>query len=368
MYRDDFLQKKLTERKEQHAFRQLCLPEEKIDFCSNDYLGMAHRQLLAAGLSRLTANSQLATGSTGSRLLTGNYALIEETEQLIARFHQCEAALIFNSGYDANTGLLSSVPQKGDTIIYDSLVHASIRDGIRLSFAQSFSFAHNDVADLEKKLQHSHGTVFVVTESVFSMDGDMCPLGEIVFLCQKYHAHLIIDEAHATGVIGEEGAGLVQQFELQNAIFARVHTFGKACGCHGAVVTGSHQLRDYLINFARSFIYSTALPPHAIAAIAESYRLFPKMVEERTHLHQLIQQFQSANLQYDKLVSQTSIQAVIVPGNESVKLLAEKLQQNNLDVRPVLSPTVPKGKERLRIIVHAFNTMEELNQLIELLK
>ncbi len=366
MYNDDFLQKKLNERKALNAFRSLRLPQSKIDFCSNDYLGIVKNHLLSGG------NLQLSTGSSGSRLLAGNYALIEETENEIAVFHQSETALIFNSGYDANIGVLSCLPQKNDTVIYDQLSHASIRDGIRLSFAQSFSFAHNDINDLEKKLKQITATsgknIFIVTESVFSMDGDFCPLKEIVLLCKKYMAHLILDEAHATAIVGEKGEGLAQQLQLHREIFCRIHTFGKACGAHGAAVSGSRQLKDYLINFARSFIYATALPEHSIYFIQQSYRVFPLMIKERNHLHKLIQQFQSSQGGYEKLISQTPIQIVMVPGNEEVKILADKLQQNNLDVRPVLYPTVPKGKERLRVALHAFNREEELQLLISLLQ
>ncbi|MGN6616515.1 MAG: aminotransferase class I/II-fold pyridoxal phosphate-dependent enzyme [Ilyomonas sp.] len=356
MYNDDFLQKKLNERKAQNAFRQLRLPDDKIDLCSNDYLGIVRNKLLHV-------SNSLSNGSTGSRLLAGNYFLIEETEKGIAAFHQTEAALIFNSGYDANIGVLSSVAQRGDTILYDALSHASLRDGIRLSFAQSFSFAHNDVNDLERRLQQTTGNVFVVTESVFSMDGDVCPLKDIISLCKQFNAHLIIDEAHATGIIGDKGEGLTQQLQLQNDVFCRIHTFGKACGCHGAVVVGSKSLRDYLINFARSFIYSTSLPEHTVAVIQKSYETFPSMQKERKHLNELIQQFQSAKISYEKLISFTPIQVVIVPGNAAVKVLAKKLQDNDFDIRPVLYPTVPKGKERLRIALHAFNTKEQLELL-----
>ncbi|GAC1527936.1 MAG: pyridoxal phosphate-dependent aminotransferase family protein [Sediminibacterium sp.] len=358
MYQDDFLQRKLQERTANHALRVLRLPEGKTDFCSNDYLGIVKNSKLR------TPDSGLPTGSTGSRLLAGNYLLIEMVEKEIAAFHGSDAALIFNSGYDANAGLLSCVPQKGDTVIYDYLCHASIRDGIRLSFAQAFSFAHNDLADLEKKIQHATGTVFIVTESVFSMDGDLCPLADMVVLSKKYQAHLIIDEAHATGVIGEKGEGLVKQLGLQEEVFARVHTFGKACGCHGAGILGSVQLRNYLINFARSFIYSTALPAHAMAMVQASYALFPLMNEERKQLYALIKQFQQAPLIYEKLFSSTPIQAVIIPGNEAVKRMAQHLQEQALDVRPILYPTVPKDKERLRIVLHSFNTKEELSQLL----
>lgn len=360
MYNDDFLLRKLEERKQQNAFRKLRLPSGKIDFCSNDYLGIVHNNLIKAG--------EAGSGSTGSRLLAGNYELIESVEKEIANFHKSETATIFNSGYDANIGLIASVPQRGDTIIYDALSHASIRDGIRLSFAQSFSFEHNNTADLERRLQQTTGSVFVVTESVFSMDGDLCPLQDILNLCKKYKAHLIIDEAHATGVIGGQGEGLVQAMNLQNEVFARVHTFGKACGCHGAVVLGSNALRDYLVNFARSFIYSTSLSPHAVAVIRKSYQLFPTMDKERNKLQELINLFQSSDLPYEKLLSTTPIQVVVIPGNDLVKIVAEKLQANNLDVRPILYPTVPKGKERLRIVLHAFNTKEEVSLLVDVLR
>ncbi len=369
---ENFLQRKLNERRDQNAFRTLRPEGKKIDFCSNDYLGISKNNLLQSSLIPHAKH-----GSSGSRLLTGNYALIEETEKFIAAFHDAQSGLIFNSGYDANIGLLSCVPQKGDIIFYDKLSHASIRDGIRLSFAASFSFLHNDLADLEKKLasiQTANGeNVFVVTESVFSMDGDMAHLTEIVTLCEKHHANLLVDEAHATGVIGNQGEGLVQLLNLQKKCFARVHTFGKACGSHGAVILGSHDLRNYLINFSRPFIYSTALPEASVAAINASYKIFPTLYSEREHLTKLIKHFQNATskIQNPKLKIQnsaTSIQVVIIPGNEEVKLTAEKLQQNNLDVRAILYPSVPKGSERLRIVLHAFNTVDEINSLLTVLQ
>ncbi len=362
---EDFLDKKIGERRVANAFRSLTMANRKTDFCSNDYLGIVKNKLIEKSLP-----DNLSHGSTGSRLLSGNYELIEETENHIAGFHEAAAGLIFNSGYDANTGLLSCVPQKGDAIIYDQLSHASIRDGIRLSFASSFSFLHNDIADLEKKLAaaiHLHQNIFVVTESVFSMDGDKAPLIEISNLCEKYNAGLIVDEAHATGVIGEKGEGLVQYLGLQKKYFARIHTFGKACGCHGAVVLGSAQLKNYLINFSRQFIYSTSLPPSATAAIAASYKIFPALQNERDHLKNLIDLFKKSEMKYHVPNSDTPIQVVIIPGNEEVKKVAASLQENKLDVRAILYPTVPKGKERLRIVFHAFNTKEETEKLIEIL-
>jgi 8-amino-7-oxononanoate synthase len=400
--KEEFLDRKLEERQSQNAFRRLRLPDGNTDFSSNDYLGMATNGLIETLPANTKAPisgdrsvvpvdpaSSLAGrpprhGSGGSRLLSGNYSLIEETERYIAAFHEAGAGLIFNSGYDANLGLLSCVPQRGDTIIYDQLSHASIRDGIRLSFAQAHSFRHNDLEDLEQHLQTARSgqpapassdsgeirrsTIFVVTESVFSMDGDQAPLCEISSLCEHYEAQLIVDEAHATGVIGKKGEGLVQVTGLPGKCFARVHTFGKAVGCHGAIVLGSGALRDYLINFSRSFIYTTALPETSTLAIRQAYELFPHMAKERLALNQLIDRFRRASLAYERLDSLTPIQVVVVPGNEEVKRLAQRLQDNHLDIRPILYPTVPKGAERLRIVLHSFNTTQELEQLIAALK
>lgn len=358
---EDFLHKKITARKEQHAYRQLRSGVSGIDFCSNDYLGIVKNDLL-----RVSARDN-KSGSTGSRLLTGNYTLIEETETMIAGFHEAESALIFNSGYDANTGLLSAVPQRGDTVLYDYLSHASIRDGLRLSLAASFSFLHNDMADLEKKLTAAKGNIFVVTESIFSMDGDIAPLKEISALCLRYNAYLIVDEAHATGIAGDKGEGVVQALQLQQQCFARIHTFGKALGCHGAVVLGSYVLRGYLINFCRAFIYTTALPPVSTAAIKAAYEIFPLLTHERSHLQSLVAVFQSAGTAFKQMKSNTPVQSVIIPGNEKVKAAAALCQQNNFDVRAILYPTVPKESERLRIVLHAFNTVEEVKKLLEIL-
>lgn len=366
---EGFLDKKLQDRIDANALRYLLVNKNQndnypIDFCSNDYLGIVKNKFIEKGIV-----PTISHGSTGSRLLSGNYPLIEETEKMIADFHDADAGLIFNSGYDANAGLLSSVPQKNDTIIYDKLSHASLRDGIRLSFATSFSFMHNDLDDLNKKLSSAdpNSQKFVVTESVFSMDGDFAPLNEISKLCEKYNAALIVDEAHATGVVGEKGEGLVQKLDLQKKCFARIHTFGKACGAHGAIILGSQKLRKFLINFSRQFIYSTALPPSALEAIAISYKLFPQMIKERNHITELIQIFRNASSKYAILPSETPIQIVIIPGNKEIKKVAKKLQQNNFDIRPILYPSVPKGQERLRIVLHSFNKREEVDELVNFL-
>jgi len=356
---EHFLIRKLQERTHAQSLRSLRQAGKQTDFFSNDYVGIVKNGLI----EELLVGTVYAHGSTGSRLLAGNFPLVEEAENKIANFHDAPSALIFNSGYDANSGLLSCVAQKGDLILYDKLSHASLRDGIRLSFADSFSFAHNDLQMLEEKLQRKKGNCFVVTESVFSMDGDLAPLKEMAVVCEKYGAHLIVDEAHATGVIGERGEGVVQSLGLQDRCFARIHTFGKALGCHGAVVLGSETLRSFLVNFCRPFIYSTALPPVAVAAILASYRIFPEMKKERAFLSRIIGHFHHSAFKK----SFTPIQCFVVRGNTEVKRLAHHLLEQNLDVRPILYPTVPLGEERLRIALHSYNSVEETDRLISLL-
>jgi 8-amino-7-oxononanoate synthase len=202
-----------------------------------------------------------------------------------------------------------------------------------------------------------------VTETLFSMDGDFCPLKELAALCERYGAWLIVDEAHATGVVGDRGKGLVRD----ESCFARVHTFGKALGCHGAVVLGSASLKAYLVNFSRALIYTTALPPASVGLVRKTYGLFPGMETERQYLGRLVARFQGASLPYERLVSTSPIQAVVIPGNAEVRAVAAGLQEAGLDVRPILYPTVPKGTERLRIVLHAYNSMEEIEVLIRLL-
>jgi 8-amino-7-oxononanoate synthase len=371
---EDFLHKKLNERKDHSAMRQMRLPSSLVDFTSNDYLGIARNSWIEKEMDKWKHKRTPTHGSTGSRLLSGNYEMIEEAEKQIAHFHDSPAGLIYNSGYDANLGLLSSVTQRGDIVLYDQFSHASIRDGIRLSFAQSQSFRHNDMEDLEVKLQKASGNIFIVTESVFSMDGDLAPLIHMASLAEAFGARLIVDEAHATGVIGGKGEGLVQHLMLQGKCFARVHTFGKALGCHGAIVLGSATMVKYLVNFSRAFIYTTAIPESAVAAILASYKIFPSMESEREKLKQLVQRFREHTGMHERknehagpINSLTPIQGFISPGNEQVRALSAKLAQAGLDARPILYPTVARGAERLRIILHAHNTMEELDELTRLL-
>lgn len=349
-------------------FRQLTSQNNLIDFCSNDYLGFARSSELNEKMDQFDlSESPLTTGSTGSRLLTGNSKFAEDLEAFIADYHNAEAGLLFNSGYDANIGLFSCVPQRGDTVIYDELVHASIRDGIRLGLENSFSFRHNDLSHLEIMLKKAKGSIFVAVESVYSMDGDFSPLEEIVRLCTEHNAHLIVDEAHATGLFGKGGEGRVVELNLGNYIFTRIHTFGKALGCHGAIIIGSNLLRDYLINFSRPFIYTTALPFHCLKVIKNAYDILSKCNDKMLKLSSLINLFKLKIDTYshiDKIESSSPIQCIIINGNDRVKRVAQGVQNSGFDVRPIMSPTVPEGKERLRICLHAFNTEKEVIDLV----
>lgn len=348
---------RLNEQRKNLAFRVLMRADPVLtDLCSNDYLGICRNEMIRIP-------STMAHGSTGSRLLSGNSLEAEQLEAFLASFHRAETALLFNSGYDANLGILSCLPQEGDTILYDVLSHASIRDGIRLSKAKAFPFLHNDMADLERRLSAASGTVYVVTESVFSMDGDLAPLIQMVTLCEKFGGFVIVDEAHATGVMGAHGEGLVQQLGLEKKVMARIHTFSKAIGCHGAVILGSDLLKQYLLNFSRPLIYATALSPAAVAAVRASYEIFPGMDDERNIIKELVSYFQSLSLPFDKLRSDTPIQGIIIPGNREVTEMSMRLLEVGLDCRPIRYPSVPKGSERIRIILHAFNKPGDLDLL-----
>ncbi len=368
------LQQKISERTANNALRSLGTSYNLIDFSSNDYLGFAKAETIFEKAHQfLIDNNNKQNGATGSRLLSGNYPLYNEVEEMLCDFHKSEAALIFNSGYDANIGFFSSIPQRGDIILYDELIHASIRDGIKMSSAKSYKFAHNDLEDLAKKCraEHSRGLpeneIYIVTESVFSMDGDSPNLKEFSKICKKHGTHLIIDEAHAVGVLGNRGAGLVQELGLEKEIFARLITFGKALGCHGAAILGSKELKQYLINFSRSFIYTTGLPPHSLATIKASYNVMLSAVEAYKELHSNIQHFKAEVklLKLNFIESESAIHCCIIQGNETVRSAAQKLKQNGFDIKPILSPTVPQGKERLRFCLHAYNSKKQITKVLE---
>lgn len=364
-------QSALELRKSQGLYRDLKDNSHLVDFSSNDYLGLARNEELVARIEEKCRLARIRNklGSTGSRLITGSHSYFKQTEEQIAAIHEAESALIFNSGYTANLGVFSALPQKGDTVLYDELSHASIKDGIRLGLADRFPFLHNDMDSLESKLRKANGQIFVAVESVYSMDGDFAPLKELVVLCQKYHAVLVVDEAHSTGIFGEAGAGLVCSLGLQEQIGVRVHTFGKAMGCHGAAVVGSKSLAPYLINFARPFIYTTSMSLHSVISISEAYHFLAKegkqLQEGLRNNIQLLNQLLEAT--HSKITSESAIHAFLVPGNENVRRVASELQTGGFDLRPIVSPTVKKGAERLRICLHAYNTEAEIKTLCDLL-
>lgn len=367
------LHKKLTDRIENNSLRFLGINSELVDFSSNDYLGLARSEaLFFKAHDYLVTKKHIQNGATGSRLLSGNYPLYNEVESYLKEVHCSEAGLLFNSGYDANIGFFSAVPQRNDVVLYDELSHASIRDGLKLSNAKSYAFAHNSLEALEKRLikfkKENTDDIYVVTESVFSMDGDSPDLKGLVELCNKYKAYLIIDEAHALGVFQY---GLVQEMNLEQQVFARIVTFGKALGCHGAIVLGNQDLITYLVNFSRSLIYTTGLSPHTLATIKAAYEELKQLFSKPSVIRQKIAYFKemAVSLNMDKtfVESKSAIQSFLIPGNENVKLLSQQFKNNGFDVKPILSPTVPKGEERLRFCLHSYNSKEEIDKVLHLL-
>ena len=358
----------LAKREASGTRRELTLPKAGlVDFSSNDYLGLSRHPAVQQ------AQRAAAAGSTGSRLLTGNSTAAQALEAQLANFHRAEVALLFNAGYTANLGFFTTIPRRGDTVLYDAASHASVKEGIHAGQATAWSFRHHDLADLERKLGRATGAVFVAVEALYSMSGDQAPLPALAALCQHHGLHLVVDEAHATGIYGPQGQGLVVELGLESAVFARIITFGKALGSQGAAIVGPAVLRDYLVNFCRPFIYTTALPPLTIAGLTAAYDLLPTLTAERAKLFSLS----------DYLKTQlNSVPGLHVPANSHiihpvffahpagpglVRRLAAAVQAAGYDGRPIVAPTVPAGTERLRLITHAFNTRAQIDGLTEVL-
>lgn len=357
---------------ENNTLRQLKANFPEIDFCSNDYLGFSKLGLLSTKIEESSFENEIEFGSTGSRLISGNSVFIEEAEKQISKFHNAESALIFNSGYDANLGLLSCIAQKEDLILSDELIHASIHDGIKLSYAKHYKFKHNDVNALNDLIQRHKAhfkTIYIVVESVYSMDGDLAPLKEIIALLKlEANCFLIVDEAHAIGVFGKQGRGLCNVLEIENECFARIYTYGKAMGCHGAAILGSSVLRNYLINFARSFIYTTALPKHSIQAILSAYHLL-QYTEQQQLLQNNVSYFCSKATGIKNLIkSKSAIHSLLVGSNDAADALEQRLALKAIYAKAIKSPTVKIGTERVRFCIHAYNTKQEIDSLIEELK
>lgn len=377
------LRLKLDKRTTEGTFRQLGGKTGLVDFSSNDYLGFAKsEELFSKTFQELLKQNITQNGATGSRLLTGNHSLYGNLESMLSSFHKSERALVFNSGYDANIGFFGCVPQRGDFVFYDELVHASIRDGLQISHAKSYKFSHNSLADLKDKvetvlsdrstLDMGDSEVYVITESVFSMDGDTPDLKELSLFCNKEGYHLVVDEAHAVGVFGKGGAGIISQLGLEKQVFARIITFGKALGVHGAAILGSIELCDYLTNFARSLIYTTALSPHNLVGILSSYSFLESQGDrEQKSLFGNIKYFKNhigkLKLTDYFIDSDSSIQSCVISTNTKVKSVSNKLKDDGFDVKPILYPTVPEGKERLRFCLHSYNSHEEIGLVLQLL-
>jgi 8-amino-7-oxononanoate synthase len=338
-----------------------------VNLCSNDYLGLSdHPALKQTVIEAMLKATRI--GGTGSRLLSGHAAVWNELEEEFAAFAGSQAALYFGSGYAANIGLLTSLASKNDVIFSDALNHASIIDGIRLSGAQKIIYPHRDLNALESALkenQSTPGRKLIVTETVFSMDGDVAPLDAIVALAEKHDASVILDEAHATAVHGPRGRGIAAQLFADGRVLAAMHTCGKALASAGAFVCGPAVLREHLINHARTFIFSTAMPPYLAEQIRAALRLASGMDKERADLLSRSQNF-AQSLQRDgweTLATTTQIVPAVMGVNDAAVAAAEFLQHAGFAVRAIRPPTVPQGRARLRFSVTHKISAAELERL-----
>ncbi|HUN63837.1 MAG TPA: 8-amino-7-oxononanoate synthase [Candidatus Sulfotelmatobacter sp.] len=361
-----WLAKGLRALEQQHQRRSLA-EIRGIDFCSNDYLGLAEHPALKQAVVRAVEHAA-RVGGTGSRLLSGQTVGWRRLEEEFAKFAGTEAALFFGSGYAANMGLLSSLVGKDDVVYSDLLNHASLIDGMRLSGARKVIYPHVDLTALENVLRQDAGAPWrriIVTESVFSMNGDVAPLKEMAALAEKYGAAMIVDEAHATGVQGAAGRGLAAETGILPHVLATIHTCGKALASAGAFVCGSTVMKDYLVNHARMFIFSTALPPYFAEQIREALKLAIGMDEERrrllTRAHALNAALCKAGFTTDGSASQ--IVPVVLGSNDDTLQAAEQLQKAGFAVRAIRPPTVPVGKSRLRLSLTTKIAEEDLTRL-----
>lgn len=371
---DEFLQ----ERKEQGLLRVLrpanfkknrmvTIGDKKyIDFSSNDYLALAGHPKLKEAATK--AQEGLGTASSASRLLSGDLSIHHSLEKKIARFKGKEDALLFNSGYQANIGIISALCKRGDAIFADKLSHASIIDGALLSGAMLFRFSHNDPVHLEFLLKEKAGRFknsLIVTEGVFSMDGDIAPLKSLVALKEKYNCEIMVDEAHATGVFGENAGGVVQKEGLTDRTDVIMGTFSKAMGSFGAYVACSTKIKEYLVNTARSFIYSTSLPPSIVAANIASLDLIREEPFRGKKLLENADYFREALRKRNFTVKGSSqIVPLIVGNSQKTVKMSNGLQKKGYWVLPIRPPTVPKGESRLRFSLTLNHTKEIVEKLI----
>jgi 8-amino-7-oxononanoate synthase len=360
-----YFQQSLDKRKEQGTLRSLKPESEGIDFYSNDYLGFARNKALQdILLQKVIEKPQLLSGSTGSRLISGNSDIVTMTEEFVAEKHMFPAALLFPSGYNANLALFSTLPGRHDTIIADEQIHRSVHDACRMSNARKIKFRHNDLEDLESILQRQNGHCYIAIESLYSMEGDFAPLPEIASIAKRYGADLIVDEAHAFGVFGY---GLIEKFRLQNYVSAAVVTYGKALGAHGAAILCNEVTRTYLINFASSFIYTTSAQDFQWMSIRIGYEFLEINKELAEKLQENIKVFRDQGIKSPS--SETSpVQAIVIPDNQKLKAVQNALSEEGFLTYAIYSPTVKEGSERLRICLHTFNTEKEIMRLTEIIR
>lgn len=340
-----------------------------LSFCSNNYLGLAnHPKIKQAAIEAI---HRYGWGTGASRLVSGNMTLHQELEKKIAEFKGTEAALLFPTGYMANLGALCALVSKGDIVIGDKLNHASIIDGCRQSGATFRVYPHNDVSQLESLLRRSspYRRRLVVTDSVFSMDGDTAPLPEIVNIATKYDAIIMVDDAHATGVFGKQGRGMIEHYGLEGKIDIIMGSFSKAIGSIGGFIAGNKHLIDFLKNKARPFIYTTALPPAACAAslaglalIREDVSIIDKLWKNIRYLKSQLSKFT------DTIAVESPIVPLIVGSPEDAVSLSMKLYENGILIPAIRPPTVPPGTSRLRISLMATHTEDDIDKLINTLK
>lgn len=343
--------------------------ERLLSFCSNDYLGLASHPALIAAMSQ--AAGAAGAGSGASHLVTGHQEAHEALEQYLRQFTGQPAVLLFTTGYMANLGIITALCNRDDVIFADKLNHASLNDGAVLSRATLKRYPHNDLASLERMLfQTNARRKLVVADAVFSMDGDLAPVPELLALCERYEAYLLLDDAHGFGVLGEDGRGILEYFGLSSPRIIYMATLGKAVGAAGAFVAGAEVLVEYLMQTARSYIYTTASPAPVAAAALAGVRQIAEDGRCRRHLHDLIHLFRSeCRLQrWQRMESHTAIQPIIIGSNDEALRVSERLREQGILVPAIRPPTVPKGSARLRISLSAAHSEEDVRRLLHVLR
>jgi 8-amino-7-oxononanoate synthase len=347
--------------------RELTCPSG-IDFTSNDYLALSHSTRIRDAISIAIQNG-IAVGAGGSRLLRGNHPVFAELEAQAANFFKSEKALFFSSGYSANMALFATLPQRGDIILYDELVHASVLDGIKHGRAQAASIRHNNIEDAASQLKQwrktgATGRPWLAVESLYSMDGDRAPLSELITLVQEHDGFLVVDEAHATGVFGADGRGLTAFLEGRDNVVT-LHTCGKALGVSGAFICLNKIFCDYLINRARTFIYSTAPSPLIAVAVSEALTIIASEPLPRKRLETL---YTFANGELSRLTGMTGSGSQILPvhigNNHRTLRIASRMQQAGFDIRAIRPPTVPEGTARLRLSITLHVCEEDISNML----